>query len=123
MNLQQELDRAIGHGPALPTPEERLAAGRAALRRRRAAVGAGVVAVLVAVAAPFALGVGDDARSPEMTDSPAATPTLGAVDEAWIEDGGFRFDLGGTLSSALTLSSMSAGTASCPAPLHRWPST
>ncbi len=96
MNLQQKLDRAIGHGPALPTPEQRLAAGRAALRRRRASVGAGVAAVLVAVAAPFALGLGGDARSPGVTDSPSTTPT-GAIAEAWIEDGGFRFDLGGTL--------------------------
>jgi len=95
MDLREELEGAIGDGPPLPAPEVRLAAGRAALRRRRAGVGAGAV-VLVVTLASFTLGMGD-VRSPGVTDSPSAPPTVGAVAEEWRKAGGFRFDLGGNL--------------------------
>lgn len=79
MELQQELERDIAHGPALPTPEQRLRAGRAALRRRRVAVGAAAAGVVVAAVAPFALGTGPATRgtdlvpaSPGISDSPSA---------------------------------------------------
>jgi hypothetical protein len=58
MNLQQELERAIGEGPALPLPGERLAAGRRALRRRRAGVAAAAAAAVVAVVVPVAVVAG-----------------------------------------------------------------
>ncbi len=73
MDLQQELERDLGHGPALPSPQERLVAGRAALRRRRMSVGAGAVAVLVAIAAPFALSGGGANQGTELP--PAAPPS------------------------------------------------
>lgn len=97
MDLQQQLERDIGHGPALPTPEQRLAAGRAALRRRRLTVGAGAAAVLVAIAAPFALGSGEATRSPEVTDSPSPSPSSEPAPDRWSRAGGFGYDRGGTL--------------------------
>ena len=99
MDIQQELERDIGHGPALPSPQQRLVAGRSALRRRRLAVGAGAAAVLVAIAAPFALGSGDAARSPDVTDSPSPSPSPSSepVPDRWSRAGGFGYDQRGTL--------------------------
>ena len=57
MDLQEQLDRAIGHGPPLPAPEERLLAGRIAARRRRSRMVAGSVLGAVAVALPVALSL------------------------------------------------------------------
>jgi len=79
MDLQQELERGIGHGPALPAPQERLVAGRAALRRRRVTVGAGAAAVVMAVMAPLALAGtgapgGTGLRPAGQPPSAAATP-------------------------------------------------
>src|SRR3954471_6858295 len=51
MDLQEQLDRAIGQGPPLPPPERRLEAGRAAVRRRRTRAATAVVAVAVTVMA------------------------------------------------------------------------
>jgi hypothetical protein len=62
MDLRDELEQAIGHGPALPAPEERLRAGRAAVRRRRLAVGVGALAVTTALLAPFAASGGSGSR-------------------------------------------------------------
>ncbi len=74
MDLRDELEHAIGHGPALPLPEERLRAGRAALRRRRLAVGVGALAVASALVAPFAAsgGIGSQGVDPA---SPGSGPT------------------------------------------------
>lgn len=77
MDIQQELERSIGHGPALPTPDQRLRAGRAALRRRRITVGAGAMAVLVAVAAPFAL---NGSGATQGSDLPPAAPPTSSVE-------------------------------------------
>ena len=71
MDLQQELERGIGHGPELPTPQQRLIAGRAALRRRRRTFGAAATAALVAIAAPVAVMVGGDAQAPDVSASTA----------------------------------------------------
>jgi hypothetical protein len=77
MNLQQELERAIGEGPALPLPQERLAAGRRALRRRRAWVAAGTAAAVAAVVLPVAVVVGD--LAPTGREVPPAAPPSGAA--------------------------------------------
>ena len=63
MDIQWELENAIGNGPDLPPPTERLVAGRAALRRRRWVVGAGTAAVVAALVVPaVALSVGPAER-------------------------------------------------------------
>jgi hypothetical protein len=74
MDLRDELEQAIGHGPALPPPEVRLRAGQAALRRRRLAVGAGVLAVASALVAPFAASGGIGSRGVDPA-SPISRPT------------------------------------------------
>ncbi|MEJ7795292.1 MAG: hypothetical protein WKF50_07050 [Nocardioides sp.] len=71
MDIQQELDRAIGHGPALPTPDQRLRAGRAAVLRRRAGIGAAAAATVAVLAVPAVLTLGGGSSSV----APAATPS------------------------------------------------
>lgn len=71
MELREQLDRAIGHGPPLPSPEQRVSAGRAAVRRRRARVTSGaVVAVIAAV-----LSIAAVDWSPTPTSAPLGTAT------------------------------------------------
>lgn len=79
MDIQQELERALGHGPTLPAPEERLAAGRAALRRRRVTVAAGTVVVFVAIAAPFAVSGSGATQGSDVP--PAAPPPTSSAPE------------------------------------------
>ncbi len=79
MDIQWELENAIGNGPALPPATERLVAGRAALRRRRWVVGAGTAAVVVALVVPaVALSAGPVERGTGITPAapPAATPSV-----------------------------------------------
>jgi hypothetical protein len=97
MDLREQLDQAIGDGPPLPTPEQRLAAGRAAARRRRTGVAVCGVAAVVAVVLPLAgLGwsrsSGPDQLGPatapsRATDSPPPTEPTDAPD---IGDSGAR---------------------------------
>jgi hypothetical protein len=78
MDIQWELENAIGIGPDLPPPTERLVAGRAALRRRRWVVGAGTAAVVVALAVPaVAMSLGPAERGTGITPAtpPSATPS------------------------------------------------
>lgn len=76
MDIQWELEHAIGDdGPDLPPPADRLVTGRAALRRRRWAVGAGAAAVVVALVVPaVAVGSGTGERGTGIT--PATTPSV-----------------------------------------------
>lgn len=46
MNITEDLERAIGAGPALPAPAARLAAGKSAVRRRQLAGGVAALAVI-----------------------------------------------------------------------------
>lgn len=46
MNITDEIDRSIGTGPQLPSPLDRLAAGKSAVRRRRLAGGVASLAVI-----------------------------------------------------------------------------
>ena len=94
MDIQQQLERDIGHGPALPTPQQRLAAGRAALRRRRVTVAAGAAAVLVVIATPFALGAAGDTQSPALTAPPSPSATSEADPEDWRGTGGVQVQAG-----------------------------
>ena len=81
MNLHEELEAAIGHGPALPPPADRLVAGRSALRRRRLVVASGAAAAVVAVVLPVAaLAGGSPTSGRDLTpaapvSAPVATPT------------------------------------------------
>ena len=83
MSLQQEIESSFGDGPAHRPVEDRLAAGRAAVRRRRVtgAVAAGaVVAVLgatFAVAAPGADRPGGEVATDPTTDAgPTQAPKV-----------------------------------------------
>lgn len=76
MDISQELERGIGHGPTLPTPEERLATARAALRRRRLLVGSGAAAGLMVAITPLMLGGGPEVHGTGPT--PAASQATGA---------------------------------------------
>ncbi len=84
MDLHDELEDAIGHGPALPPPVERLASGRRALRRRRAVVAAGAAAAVAAVVLPVAALAGGTPTSggepapaaPPATASATPTPSV-----------------------------------------------
>lgn len=83
--LREELDRAIGDGPDHPPVEDRVRAGRRALRRRRAAaavVAAGAVAVLGTTYAAVAPGTdgraGEVAVDPKPTEEPWPPPA-----DAW----------------------------------------
>ncbi|MFC6287336.1 hypothetical protein ACFP3Q_08195 [Nocardioides sp. GCM10027113] len=84
LDLHDELERAIGHGPPLVPAEQRLVAGRRALRRRRAA------AALAAVGIVAALGVGWSAAGsdPQHRSAPIAVDPSPTTPEAsdW-EDG------------------------------------
>lgn len=84
MDLREELDASIGHGPPLPHPVERVAAGRTALRRRRTAVGVGgalaaaamvVPAVLLAGGSPDSAADLPPAATPPGSATPAPSPT------------------------------------------------
>lgn len=80
MNLREELDRSIGPGPPLPAAEERLRAGRVALRRRRLVVGAAGAAVLIVTITPLALSGGPTtgAAEPAPVGPPAPQQTVAA---------------------------------------------
>lgn len=99
--LQRELEEAIGRGPALPVPEERLAAGRRALRRRRAGVAALAAAAVVAVVVPVAAIAGGAVTSgvepaplsppsspsvPAGTTGPSHDPTPSRPPQPWRGD-------------------------------------
>ena len=73
MDLREELEGAIGDGPPLPAPEVRLAAGRAALRRRRAVLAAGTVGAVVALVLPVAVLAGGTSTSGR--EVPPAVPS------------------------------------------------
>lgn len=76
MDIQHELEQAVGHGPTLPTPQQRLVAGQVALRRRRMGLGAGAVAVLVATAAPFTVATNGTERGTDLAPTaPSVTPS------------------------------------------------
>jgi hypothetical protein len=101
MSIAEELDRAIGHGPGHRPIEERIAAGRRAVRRRRAV---GAVASLAVVAAlggsAWALADGGtrtsgDVDPPIATTTPAAKPAPPA-EKRWEDDTPIRY-LGGEL--------------------------
>ena len=95
--LQHELDEAIGHGPAHRPVEDRIDAGRRALRRRRAAVGLaafGMVAVVgvgYAVSGTGLLGraTGDVAIDP--TPSPSPTREGEPAAPAWEDQTPIRY--------------------------------
>lgn len=83
-DLRDEIDRSFGTGPALAPVEQRIAAGRRALVRRRigggvaalaavAVVGTGVYAV--APGDPVGRGTGHVAVDPSPTPTPTPTPT------------------------------------------------
>lgn len=80
--LDEQIERSFGVGPEHRPIEERIAAGRRALRRRRAAAAVasvGVVAVIgtaVAVALPGA----DDSSTGRMATTPSATTSASAED-------------------------------------------
>jgi hypothetical protein len=76
MGVQEELEAAIGHGPALPEPAARVAAGRTALRRRRALVAVGGAVAVAAVVVPVAVVTGGADRGTDL--APAAPPTSSA---------------------------------------------
>lgn len=87
MDIQLELDRAIGEGPPLPEPSVRVAAGRAALRRRRRASGVTAVAVAVVLGGTAYAVSGDDGapakpdgKSLIATDGPAPIEGPALVD-------------------------------------------
>ena len=77
--LQQELERSFGDGPAHRPLEETLRSGRRTLRRRRAGVAAGALAVLVSigtVSAVVADGSGPRTSGEVVTEpSPSPSPT------------------------------------------------
>lgn len=95
-SVREELDRAIGDGPAHPAVADRIKAGRRALLRRR--VGSGVAAFTVVVLTgtgvyavlpgePVGRGSGQVAVDP--TPSPTPTPTSAPV--AWEGDEPARY--------------------------------
>ncbi len=70
--LQEELERSFGDGPPLPPVEVRVAAGRRALVRRRAATGVAGLAVAALLATGwYAVSPGE----PRGTGRPATDPT------------------------------------------------
>jgi hypothetical protein len=74
--LQQELDRAIGDGPAHRPVEETLQAGRAALRRRRVgAVAAAAVLALVGTTYAVVSPGADRHATGEVAVDPTPSPT------------------------------------------------
>lgn len=76
-DIRHELDRSFGEGPAHPPVEVPLAAGRRALRRRRALVGAAAAGVMVVAGASYAVagsGSAPDADRPIVAVEPSATP-------------------------------------------------
>lgn len=81
MDLHDELETAIGHGPALPPPEVRLAAGRTALRRRRAVLAAGTAGAVAAIVLPVAVLAGGTSTSgrevPPAVPSPSESSRVG----------------------------------------------
>jgi hypothetical protein len=84
--LGELLDRSFGAGPeGLPTPVERLAVGRRALRRRRRLTVAGTsVAVVIAIGAGVALSGGGDhgANGPPPPIATHGTPSVDASAQA-----------------------------------------
>ena len=127
MDIQQELERSIGHGPTLPTPEQRLAAGRWALRRRRITVGgaAAVVAALMVTPLAIAAGGGDHASdpgpagpAPVTTSAPEPEPTDEATEQEprWREWESIRLPADGRARRSGPVSrSSTASTAICAA--------
>ncbi|MFN8193030.1 MAG: hypothetical protein U0R80_01965 [Nocardioidaceae bacterium] len=94
IDLRELFESELGEGPAHRPLDERLRAGRSAVRRRRLAeVGAGVTAVVIAgvllVGGPGRPNAGTDAPEVDEPSTPAATQ------EAWAEDELARF-AGGT---------------------------
>ena len=82
--LQEELERSFGDGPPLTPVEVRVAAGRRALVRRRAATGVAGLAVAALLAAGWYAVVPGEPRgtgqpatdpTPSTTQSPTADPT------------------------------------------------
>jgi hypothetical protein len=96
MLLREEIERSFGDGPAHPSLELRVEAGRRALRRRRIASAAavlGVVAVLgtaYAAAGPGLPGraTGQVAVEPSQTPSPSNAEPAGG---AWQDDTPIRY--------------------------------
>lgn len=70
MDLSSQLEKAIPEGPDLPDAGARLEAGRAALRRRRLALGAGVLAALLVPAIAVGAALVDRASAPDVADPP-----------------------------------------------------
>ena len=78
MDIREQLDQAIGHGPPLPPPEQRLAAGRTAVRHRRIRRATGAAAVLVAAALPIAVMHGSPTSVPALVGTTSTSPTPSA---------------------------------------------
>lgn len=80
MNIADELDRLFDAEPPLPAPEQRLKAGRRALRRRRISVAAlSTVAVVAGGVAWTALPSDGPVDEPPLTGSPTITTDLPVV--------------------------------------------
>lgn len=98
MSIAEELDRAIGHGPGHRPIEERIAAGRRAVRRRRAV---GAVASLAVVAAlggtAWALADGGSRTSGEVNPPiateapPSPSKTAPPAKVPWEDDTPIRY--------------------------------
>jgi hypothetical protein len=84
MDLREQLEQAIGHGPPLPAPEARLAEGRSAVRRQRTLVAVGAAAVAAAVVVPV-MALGGAPTSAPRDLGPAASSSAQASDEPTVE--------------------------------------
>ncbi len=78
MDIREQLDQAIGHGPPLPPPEQRLAAGRTAVRHRHIRMAAGAAAVLGAAVLPIATMHGSLTSVPAVVGTSSTSPTRSA---------------------------------------------
>jgi len=95
MNLTEELDRSFGSGPAHRPIEDRLAAGRRVVRRRRVAT---VTAAFAVVAAIGAVGVAVATGSDPSSKGNVATQPSGEPEEPEFMPGEeVRLDRDGTL--------------------------
>jgi len=82
VDLQAELERAIPDGPPLPPAHLRTAAGRAALRRRRAVQGLAAAGAVAAIVVPVALASGVPVTRGADPAPPATNPSASATDPA-----------------------------------------
>lgn len=97
-DIRDLIDRSFGDGPAQPSVEEPLAAGRRALRRRRGLVATAAGAVLVVLGGSYAVassGPPSDPGTPVAADpttsSPTSSPTSVPPEPAWEGDLPIRY--------------------------------